>query len=69
MWICIDEYVLQFSMITKERFFDSISLKDLLIGIWYSDFLFEHRIYINSAEELIKDIWNRITMKLWLWAC
>ena len=31
--ICIDEYVVQFSEITKERPSDSISLKYLLIGI------------------------------------
>ena len=33
MRIFIDEYVVQFSEITKERLSDSISLKDLLIGI------------------------------------
>ena len=33
MRICIDKYVVQFSVITKEYFSNSISLKDLLIGI------------------------------------
>ena len=32
MQICIDECVVQFSVITKELFSDLISLKDLLIG-------------------------------------
>ena len=39
MQIFIDEYVVQFSEITKERLSDSISLKDFLIGIvlmWFS---------------------------------
>ena len=31
MWICIDQYVVQFSEITKKWSSDSISLKDLLI--------------------------------------
>ena len=31
--ICIDECVIQFSVITKELSFDLISLKYLLIGI------------------------------------
>ena len=31
MRICIDDYVVQFSVITKELSSDSISLKDLLI--------------------------------------
>ena len=33
MWICIDKCVVQFFVIIKERFSDSISLKDLLIRI------------------------------------
>ena len=33
MRICIDEYVVQFSKITKEWPSDLISLKDLLIGM------------------------------------
>ena len=32
MRICIDEFVVQFSVITKELSSDWISLKDLLIG-------------------------------------
>ena len=32
MRICINEYVVQFSEITKEWSFDLISLQDLLIG-------------------------------------
>ena len=32
MQICIDECVVQFSVITKELFSDLNSLKDLLIG-------------------------------------
>ena len=32
MRICIDEYVVQFSVIKKELSFDWIFLKDLLIG-------------------------------------
>ena len=32
MQICIDDCVVQYSVITKELSFDSISLKDLLIG-------------------------------------
>ena len=32
MRICIDDCVIQFSVITKELSFDSISLIDLLIG-------------------------------------
>ena len=33
MWICIDDCMIQFSEITKEWSFDSISLQDLLMGI------------------------------------
>ena len=69
MWICIDECVIQFSVITKKWSSNSISLKDLLIGIVVMWFWFEHQIYFNLAEEWIKDLWNRITMNLWLWAC
>ena len=43
MRICIDDCVVQFSVITKELSSDSISLKDLLIGfvilIWTKDIL------------------------------
>ena len=69
MQICIDECVVQFSVITKELFSDLISLKDLLIGFVVMWFWFEHPIYFNLAEEWIEDLWNRITMNLWLWAC
>ena len=69
MRICIDKCVVQFSVITKELSSDSISLKDLLIGFVVMWFWFEHPIYFNLAEEWIKDLWNRITMNLWLWAC
>ena len=69
MQICIDEYVVQFSMITKEWSFNSISLKDLLIGIMVMWFWFEHQIYLNLAEEWIEGLWNNITTNLWLWAC
>ena len=32
-------------------------------------FWFKHPIYFNLAEEWIEDLWNRITMNRWLWAC
>ena len=41
MQICIDENVVQFSVITKEWSSDLISLKDLLIGIVVTWFWFE----------------------------
>ena len=69
MRICIDECVVQFFVITKEWSSDSISLKDLLIRIMVMWFWFEHQIYFNLAEEWIEDLWNRITMNLWPWAC
>ena len=69
MWICIDKCVVQFSLITKELSSDSISLKDLLIGFVVMWFWFKHPIYFNLAEEWIEDLWNRITMNRWLWAC
>ena len=68
MRICIDEYVVQFSVITKEWSSNLISLKDLLIGIVVMWFWFKHQIYFNLAEEWIEDLWNRITMNLWLCA-
>ena len=43
MRIFIDEYVVQFSEITKERLSDSISLKDLLIGIVLMWFWLDHQ--------------------------
>ena len=64
MRICIDKYVVQFSVITKEYFSNSISLKDLLIGIVVMWFWFKHQIYLNLAEEWIRDLWNKITMNL-----
>ena len=64
MRICIDECVVQFFVITKEWSSDSISLKDLLIGIVVMWFWFEHQIYFNLAEEWIEDLWNRITMNI-----
>ena len=69
MRICIDECVVQFFVITKELSFDLISLKDLLIGFVVIRFLFEHPIYFTLAEEWIDDLWNKITMNLWLQAC
>ena len=69
MRICIDDCVVQFSVITKELSSDSISLKDLLIGFEMMWFCFEHKISFNLAKEWIEDCWNRITMNLWLWAC
>ena len=69
MRICIDECVIQFSVITKELSSDSISLKDLLIGFVVMWFWFKHPIYFNLVEEWIEDLWNRITMNLWLWPC
>ena len=69
MRICIDDCVVQFSVITKELSSDSISLKDLLIGFVVIWFCFEHLIYFNLVEEWIEDLWNRIAMNLWLWAC
>ena len=69
MRIWIDEYMVQFSVITKKWSFDSISLKNLLIGIVVMWFWFEHKISLNLAKEWIKDLWNKITMNLWLWAC
>ena len=69
MQICIDDCVEQFSVITKELSSDSISLKDLLIGFVVMWFWLEHPIYFNLVEEWIEDLWNRITMNLWLWAC
>ena len=68
MRIYIDECVVQFSVIIKEWSSDSISLKDLLIGFVVMWFLFEHPMYFNLAEEWIEDLWNRITMNLWLLA-
>ena len=64
MRICIDECVVQFSVIIKEWSSDSISLKDLLIRIMVMWLWFEHQIYFNLAEEWIEDLWNRITMNL-----
>ena len=58
MWICIDECVVQFSVIIKEWSSDSISLKDLLIGVVVTWFWFEHQIYFNLAKEWIEDLWN-----------
>ena len=69
MWICIDKGVVQFSVITKELSSNSISLKYLLIGIVVMWFWYEHKISFNLAKEWIEDLWNRITMNLWLWAC
>ena len=69
MQICIDEYVVQFSEITKEWSSDSISLQDLLIGIVVMWFWFEYKISFNLAEEWIEELWKGITMNLWLWAC
>ena len=69
MWICIDECVVQFSVITKEWSSDSMSLKYLLIGIVIMWFWYEHKISFNLAKEWIEDLWNKITMNLWLWAC
>ena len=69
MWICIDEYVVQFYEITKEWSPDSISLQDLLIGIVVMWFWFEYKISFNLAEEWIEEFWKGITMNLWLWAC
>ena len=69
MRICIDECMVQFSVITKKLSSDSISLKTLLIGFVVMWFWFEHPIYFNLTEEWIEDLWNRITMNLWLWAC
>ena len=72
MQICIDDCVVQLSVITKELSSNSISLKDLLIGfvvMWFWFDWFEHPMYFNLAEEWIEDLWNRITMNLWLWAC
>ena len=62
MRICIDEYVVQIFVITKEWFSDSISLKDLLIGIVVMWFWFEYKISFNLAEEWIEELWNEITM-------
>ena len=69
MRICIDDYVLQFFVITKELSSDLISLKDLLIGFVVMWFWFEHLIYFNLAGEWIEDLWNIITINLLLWAC
>ena len=60
--ICIDDCVVQFSVITKELSSDSISLKDLLIGFVVMWFWSEHPIYFNLAEEWIENLWNGITM-------
>ena len=62
MRICIDEYVVQIFVITKEWFSDSISLKDLLIRIVVMWFWFEHKISFNLVEEWIEELWNEITM-------
>ena len=67
--ICIDDCVVKFSVITKELSSDSISLKYLLIRFVVMWFWSEHPIYFNLVEEWIEDLWNRITMNLWLWAC
>ena len=64
MKICIDEYVVQFFVITKKWFFDLISLQDLLIGIVVMWFWFEHKISFNLAKEWIEDLWKGITMNL-----
>ena len=69
MRICIDNCVVQFSVITKELSSNSISLKDLLIEFVVMWFWFEHLIYFNLVGEWIEDLWDRITMNLWLWAC
>ena len=55
MRIYIDECVVQFSEITNEWYFDSISLQDLLIGIVVMWFWFEHKIYFNLIEGWIED--------------
>ena len=64
MWIYIGDYVVKFSEITKEWSSDSISLKDLLIGIVVIWFWFEHKISFNLVEGWIEDCWNEITMNL-----
>ena len=69
MRICIDECVVKFSVIIKKLSSDSISLKYLLIGIMVMWFSYEHKISINLVEEWIENLWNRIAMNLWLWAC
>ena len=69
MCICIGEYVVQFTVITKEWSSDSISLQDSLIGILIMWFWLEHQIFFNLVEGWIEDPWNRITMNLWLWTC
>ena len=56
MRICIDDYVVHFSVITKELSFDLITLKDLLIGFVVMWFWFEHKISFNLAEEWIEDV-------------
>ena len=66
MRIYIDDCVVQFSVITKELSSDSISLKDLLIEFVVMWFWYEHKIFFNLAEKWIKDLWNGITMNLWL---
>ena len=67
--ICIDDCVVHFSVITKEWSSDSISLKDLLVGIVVMWFWSKYPIYFNLVEEWIEDLWNGITINLWLWAC
>ena len=69
MRICINECIVQFFVITKELSFDSIFLKNLLIGFVVMWFWSKHPIYFNLAEEWIEDLWNKITMNLWLWVC
>ena len=69
MQIFIDEYMIQFSVITKEWSSYSISLKNVLIRIVIIWFWLEHPMYFNLAEEWIEDLWNRITMNRWLSAC
>ena len=56
MRICIDDCVVQFSVITKELSSDSISLKDLLIGFVVMGFCFEHKISFNLVEEWPEDL-------------
>ena len=64
MQICINEYVVQFLVITKWWSPDSISLKDLFIEVVVMWIWFEHKISFNLVKEWIEDLWNGITMNL-----
>ena len=61
MRICIDEYVVQFSKITKEWHSDLISLKDLLIGMvlmWFDSNTKYPSIWLRNGSKIFERNYN-----------